>query len=195
MTFWDATARIYDFFEKFNPAYTQMIQRLTEIIPKNSTILELAAGTGNISKKVSHKAKSVLCTDISNSMLKVAKGKMKNISNVEFALDSIYDINQSDNSFDVVIASQVFHLLDEPKKAAIEIKRVAKDIAIMPIPITKDANPWGKFLIGLYRLFGYRGKKMSFEECKEFVSNIGFKNCEFILIKGIVPIAIAIWSK
>jgi ubiquinone/menaquinone biosynthesis C-methylase UbiE len=195
MTFWDATARIYDFFEKFNPAYKQMITRLTEIIPEDSTVLELAAGTGNISKRVCDKAKSVLCTDISDSMLKVAKNKMKDRNNVKFGIESIYEVNQADNSFDVVIASQVFHLLDEPKKAASEIKRVVKTTAIMPIPITKDANAWGKFLLNLYRLFGYRGKKYSYEECKAFVRNIGFHNCGFELIKGNVPLLVAVWRK
>jgi 2-polyprenyl-3-methyl-5-hydroxy-6-metoxy-1,4-benzoquinol methylase len=52
--------------------YKKMIDAVVENIDKDSTVLEIAAGTGEISMNAAAKAKQVVCTDISENMLKVA---------------------------------------------------------------------------------------------------------------------------
>lgn len=195
-TFWDWTAGIYDFFEIFSQPYRQMLHKVYELIPEGTSVLELAGGTGNISITVSKKAGSILCTDISNNMLKVANRKSKNLKNIAFAIEDIYNISQTDNSFDIVIASQVLHLLAKPEKACTQIKRVAKTMAILPIPLTKQTTIIGNFLLGLYKLFGYKAsQELTLETCKKFVEKIWFNDCKFHLINGSVPICVAVWSK
>jgi len=200
LTFWDFIAPMYDFFEVFNRAYRRMIEKICELIPAEYNVLELASGTGNISIAVSKKASNVLCTDISNNMLKVAKRKAErqSIRNINFENMSIFETILRDNSFDVVIASQILHLLDETKaKAACdEIKRVTKNIAILNLPLIKEANSWGKFLIAIYKIFGFRSKyEFDGVSCKRFLEEIGFLNCEYYIAEGTMPLQLAVWTK
>jgi len=196
MTFWDFCAPFYDSFEVLNKAYGQMINKVCELTPPGGNVLELAAGTGNISVALSPMAKGVLCTDISDNMLKIAKRKAKKrkIENISFENMSIFEIDKADSSFDIVVASQVFHLIDEPQKACAEIKRVTKGLAIIPIPLLKGGIDLGRFLIGSYKVFGFAPKHNFDEEsCKEYLKKIGFENCELHIIRGTVSLCIAVW--
>jgi len=196
MTFWDLVAPFYNFFERFNRAYRKTIEQACVLVPKGASVLELAAGTGNFSIAVSEKAGEVLCTDISDNMLKVARRRAKDRTNIEFAKASIFDTRMQANSYDVVIASQILHLLDEPGKAAKEIRRVAKDMAILPMPLLKQSSRIGRFLIGLYKIVGFKPKHTFDEEgYKAFMERIGFDGCEFYTVKGSVSICTAVWRK
>ena len=199
MTFWDFCAPFYDFAESRNKkAYGAMLETVKNIIPNGAEVLEIAAGTGSITLNIAEKAKSVVCSDISEKMLAKARKKIskRNIINVSFENSSIFKINKRDSSFDAVIASQVMHLIDEPEKAAFELQRVSKNLVIMPIAFTKNLRGFSKLMIKIYMLLGFRPKKeFTFNEYKAFMNEIGFKNCEFIFIEGLLPMAIAVWRK
>jgi len=198
MTFWDIIAPLYDTFEIFNKAYGQMIEKVREHVPQGANVIELACGTGNISLAVSDKANKILCTDISENMLKTASKKAvkRGIYNIEFEKLSIYETGKPDSSFDVVIASQILHLLDEPEKACDEIKRITKGIAIIPVPLLKEGTDWGKFLIKLYKIFGFKPKyEFDSNSCKLFLEEIGFENFEYFTVHGSIALGIAVWKK
>ncbi|MDR2202102.1 MAG: class I SAM-dependent methyltransferase [Clostridiales bacterium] len=127
MTFWDFCAPVYDFFERRNDAYAKMLAIVDRLIPADAAVLDAATGTGSVGLAAAANAKSVLCTDLSARMLKKAKKKAagRGVRNVEFAQKDIFDLGGG--IYDVVIASQVLHLLDDPAGAAAELRRVAAD--------------------------------------------------------------------
>jgi len=198
-TFWDFCAPFYDFAEKTNGrVYGEMLKTVNGFVPKGAAVLEAAAGTGSISIAVSDKASRITCSDISEKMLNVARRKInkRGIQNIAVELRSIFKLEKPDNSFDVVIAGQVLHLIDEPEKAALELKRVAKSMVILPISITKNISGTGKLALGFFRFFGFSPKiEFTFEEYKAFMTSIGFENCEFIHIPGKIPMVVAVWRK
>lgn len=198
MTFWDFCAPFYDLAEKSNgKAYTKMLETVRKIVPKNISVLEMAAGTGELSIAIADNVKSVLCTDTSDKMLSVARKKVskRNISNVCFENLNILNIEKSDNSFDVVIAGQVLHLLNEPKKAAKELRRVAKDRVILPICYTKNLHGRAKLSVKIYKLFGFSPKfEFDADSYANFLTAIGFENCEITEIPGKLPMAVAVWK-
>ena len=198
MTFWDFCAPFYDLAEKFNgKGYTRMLEQVSEAIPRNASVLEVAAGTGAISIAIAGKAKSVLCTDISNKMLSVARKKAKKacISNIEFANLDIFNTGQQDAFFDVVIAGQVLHLLEEPQKAAEELQRVTKNMVILPMCLLKNLHGMTKWSVKLWRLFGFNPTTdFDLDSYTEFLPKIGFENCDIISIPGKIPMAVALWK-
>ena len=198
-TFWDFCAPFYDLAEKANgPAYAEMLATVNRIIPQGATVLEMAAGTGAISIAVANKASRVLCTDISEKMLNVARKKItkRSIKNIAVENQSIYEIPAQDNSFDIVIAGQVLHLIDEPKRAVAELRRVAKSMVIMPMSLTKNLRGTAKLGIDFYRVFGFSPKvEFTASDYKNFLPTVGFENCELIDIGGKIPMAIAVWKK
>ena len=198
MTFWDFCAPFYDFAEKSNgKAYAQMLEAVRTIVPKNTTVLEVAAGTGAISVAIADKAKYILCTDVSDRMLSVAQKKASrhSVSNISFGNLDILDIEQQDNSFDVVIAGQVLHLLDKPEKAAAELRRVARDMVILPMCYTKNLRGKAKWSMRFYRLFGF-APKLEFDAASyaDFLPEIGFEGCDITQIPGKFPMAVAVWK-
>jgi ubiquinone/menaquinone biosynthesis C-methylase UbiE len=198
-TFWDFCAPFYDIAEKTNGrAYDEMLTTVTGLVPQGATALEAAAGTGAISLAVANKASRVLCTDLSERMLHVARRKIakRNIDNITIKIRSIYALEEPDASFDVVIAGQVLHLIDEPEKAAAELKRVAKSMVILPMSLTKNIRGMAKFGVGIYRLFGFAPKiEFSADAYKTFLPSIGFNNCEYICIDGKIPMIVGVYKK
>ncbi|MCL2436514.1 MAG: class I SAM-dependent methyltransferase [Clostridiales bacterium] len=198
MTFWDFCAPFYDFAEKSNgKTYAQMLETVREIVPTNTSVLEMAAGTAAIGLAIAGKVESVLCTDVSERMLSVArkKAKKRGVANIHFANLNILDIDKQDHSFDVAIAGQVLHLLDEPEKAAAELRRVAKDMVILPMCFTKDLRGKAKLDVRFYKLFGFAPKlEFDADSYADFLPKIGFENCEMIQIPGNFPMAVAVWK-
>lgn len=198
MTFWDFCAPFYDFAERTNgKAHAQMLEIVRKIVPQNASVLEVAAGTGAISIAIADKVKSILCTDVSANMLAVAqkKAKRRGVSNVQFEHLDILSIDKQDNSFDVIIAGQVLHLLDKPQKAAAELRRIARTMVILPIPLTKNLHGKAKLSMKLYRLFGFSPKfEFDMDEYANFLPRIGFEHCEMIHIPGKMPMAVAVWK-
>jgi len=196
--FWDFSAIFYDLAMKANGrAYGEMLKFIGDIVPVGATVLEAAAGTGATSIAVSDKASSILCTDISEKMLNVARRKVKKrrIKNIEIANRSIYDLKEADSSFDMVIAGHVLHLIDEPHKAATELRRVAKSMVILPISFTKNLRGMTKFKMSIYRLFGFAPCiELAKDEYADFLSGLGFEGCEITHIDGNVPMAVAIYN-
>lgn len=198
-TFWDFCAPFYDLAEKANGrAYADMLKVVHEIVPQNATVIDVAAGTGAISIAVADKVSHVLCTDVSEKMLNIARRKIvrQRLENITVENQSIYELSVADNSFDVVIAGQVLHLIDEPIKATAELKRVANSMVILPMSFTKNLQGTAKFGVNLYRLFGFAPRvELTANEYKNFLPSIGFEDCEHIQIPGKLPMAVAVWKK
>jgi ubiquinone/menaquinone biosynthesis C-methylase UbiE len=198
-TFWDFCAPFYDFFEKRNgESYRKMVKALVDLTPDGSTVFEAACGTAEIGIAVSKKAKSVNCIDLSENMLKIAAGKIRKqgLQNITLSERSIYETGETDRAFDVVIAAQVLHLLDEPKKAADELYRIASHRLILPLALTKNLSGKSKFLITLYKLVGFSPKlEFDYDDYKKFIKSLGFDNARFIKIEGNITIIVAVIDK
>jgi len=196
MTFWDFCSPVYDFAQKRNANYEKWNNLIVDYIDEDTHVLEIAAGTGEISIRIADKAKKVVCTDLSEKMLKVAKQKAAGKANIKFQQADIYNLNFNDSEFDTVIASQVLHLLGNPQKAIDELKRVCKDKLIFPICLTKNIKGFAKFQVNLWRLLGFNPKH-NFDEkgYLDFLKQHNLKISESILIEGSMPIIIVICKK
>jgi ubiquinone/menaquinone biosynthesis C-methylase UbiE len=193
--FWDFCAPFYDFFSPLN---AKVIQIICGAIPKNANVLEAAAGTGRISAAIAHKAKTVLCTDNSEKMLALARKKAakRGVKNIQFENISIFNISKPDNSFDAVIASKVLHLIDEPEKAAAELRRVSKNVVIIPQNLIGNVKGSKKLMVCFYKFLGYKPKRELLPgEYADFLCSIGFEHCEILHIDGAIPFSVAIWRK
>ena len=80
-------------------------------------VLECACGTGAISIYIAPICNKFYSSDFSVGMLKQAKKKLKTFDNVTFEQIDITKIKAKDDSFDVVVAGNVIHLLPDPQSA------------------------------------------------------------------------------
>jgi phosphatidylethanolamine/phosphatidyl-N-methylethanolamine N-methyltransferase len=136
--FWDRFAKYYDSFidKVFRKTYKTILENIDSDLNSSCNVLEIGTGTGIIPFSIYSKVSSIIATDISAEMIQIANQKLINskIRNIDFQIQDSYNLTFPDKSFDVVIASNLFHLLYEPEKPIKEIMRVMKENGIFIAP-------------------------------------------------------------
>jgi len=196
--FWDKISGLYDLFENIynKSVFQETGKRVAKYISKSDRVLECACGTGAISIYIAPTCKKLYASDYSVGMLKQAKKKLGKFDNVEFKKVDITNIKAKDNSFDVVVAGNVIHLLPDPKKALDELSRVCKDGGklIIPTYINGDDGT-NKIAVKLLEKLGANFKRQFDEKTYEkFFSDMGYENVQYEIVRGRMSCDIAIIS-
>lgn len=198
MDFWDRFAGVYDLAESINGSvYTEMCDITRRLVPAGAKVLDCGAGTGELSLAASDNADSVLCTDLSKNMLKQAQRKARALGadNIEFAARNIFDLQEPDDTYDVVIAGNVLHLLTNPQGAVKEMYRVLKPGGRLLLPTFTNKNST-RLLIGIYKKLGFDpAANYSPSEYKKMLGDCGLGRVRTKLIKGLVPCCYAVIEK
>ena len=87
-------------------------------------ILDVGCGDGVLSYLLSRRGALVIGVDVSGEAINYARGKTKNINNIEFIQASAYHLPFKSGSINYVISSDVIEHLEEPQEMLAEIKRV-----------------------------------------------------------------------
>ena len=113
MSMYDTNRRIEVIFDEF----------LSNINLENKTLLDGGCGTGWFTKKAIEKGAMVTSLDIAPKLVDITKKKNPTTTGV---VGSLLEIPFEDNSFDVVISSEVIEHTPDPFKATQELIRVLK---------------------------------------------------------------------
>lgn len=199
--FWDSLANRYDeFIDKYAKKTYQESFRLMKLhLSKESRVLEIGTGTGLVAFTIANEVKHITAIDYSEEMIRVANNKLKEseLNNIEFKLSPATSIHYPDQSFDLVIASNIFHLLPEPEKVLSEISRliVPKGKVILPT-FCHGQNLKTKLMSSLMNLSGFKAEnKWSAKQFRQFLQNQGFKVDEESIIKDRIPLSFIVVSK
>ena len=200
--FWDKFAFIYDSFIKviFTGTYKAILENLDSDLNSTCNVLDIGTGTGIIPFYIGPKVLSVTGIDISPEMIRIAVRKKENsdIKNIEFQVQDSYKLNFPDKSFDIVIASNLLHLLYEPDKPINEVKRVLKDNGSFIAPtICAGENTKSRIIAGITgSLSGFRVvNKWSISEFKTMLTNSGFSINKIVIANGRFPLAYIVVGK
>jgi len=69
-TVWNRFSGIYDIWMRSDEkAYMDMCQRITQLLSPDSTVLEIATGTGTIASQLAHYFKQIEAIDFSPKMI------------------------------------------------------------------------------------------------------------------------------
>lgn len=196
--FWDKIAGVYDLAESINgDVYHEMCAQTERLIPTGAKVLDCAAGTGELSLAAARNAESVVCTDLSEKMLNSARRKagLFGADNITFEARNIFDLKDPDETYDVVIAGNVLHLLKNPQGAVNEMWRVLKPGGKLLLPTFTTKNH-GKLLIKLYKAIGFDPEESySPSEYKKMLEDCGLGRVYTKLIKGTIPCCYAVIIK
>jgi phosphatidylethanolamine/phosphatidyl-N-methylethanolamine N-methyltransferase len=200
--FWDKFAKRYDSFIKntVSNTYKTILENLDSDLNINHKVLEIGTGTGIIPFSIYPKVSTIVATDISPEMIGIAKQKHSelNIKNIDFQIQDSYNLSFPEKSFDVVIASNLFHLLYEPEKPMSEVKRVLKDNGIFIAPtFCVGENLKSKIITTIAGIFsGFKIiNKWSIKEFEALLTNNGFKIIKVVNIDGRFPLAYIVMTK
>ena len=101
-------------------SYTPILEKY---ITKNDRVLEIGCGTGAITEIIKGLCRELKASDVSKSMLEVAKQKIKG---VEFSIADTQELPFNDGAFTVVVGLNTFSYCGDKRKAIGEIRRVLK---------------------------------------------------------------------
>ena len=194
--FWDNVSGVYDIFEDVynGEVNKQVSKKAASYLEKTDTVLELACGTGMITKCAAPACKKLVATDCSVGMLKKAEDNCFGLTNVLFRKADIMNIKCKDESFDKVIAGNVIHLLDDPCAALKEMNRVCKKggMLIIPTYINKDEEGAQNLFTQVLDKAGAGFKRQfTLESYREFFVQQGYEDPEITFFEGRVPCAVA----
>lgn len=192
----------------------KMVMVASELIDDNSSLLDLASGTGDVAFEFTklNKIGTIVSSDFCPAMLNIAKKKSKNYRKVFFTSTDGEDINFKDQSFNIVTSAFALRNIKNLPKSFQEIRRVLKDGGVsMSLEFARPKNIIFKPFFYLYLNFilpltgwifsaNYEAYKylsssiqefMEPEEVCNIIKNAGFKKSYYIsLTFGIVNIYI-----
>ncbi len=127
---WDRIAKNYDdnVMQTYREAYRLTIQEILEEATPSSSVLEIGCGTGIIALGVAPYVADVTGVDLSSEMIARAnqKSHAANISNLNFRLADAYDLPFDDHTFDLVLLTNMLHIVADPEKVLQEAIRCVK---------------------------------------------------------------------
>ena len=192
--FWNSFSAKYDRFinRTLGPTYRQLYKMLKTDILGSDKVLEVATGTGLLAFEICRYVNSIIAIDIAPEMIRIAMHKLQvnKIENIEFQIGDSCSLEFEDNSFEVVIASNVLHLLFNAEKSLSEIHRVLKNGGIAILPTFCHAeNIQSRIISGFMSLFGFKARnKWSVKSYTTFIENNGFIITKAEVIPGKIPL-------
>ncbi len=198
--FWDNVSDVYGVFEDvYNGEVNKKVSmNVASYLDENDTVLELACGTGLITRCAAPACKKLVATDLSVGMLKKTEDNCFGMRNVIFRKADIMNINCSDERFDKVIAGNVIHLLDDPDGAVAEMNRVCKKggLIIIPTYINKDEQGKQNLFTQVVDKAGAGFKRQfTLDSYRQYFEQLGYEDVEINYFDGRVPCAVAVLKR
>jgi len=179
--FWDKYAKKYSKSDvKDKEGYKKTLEDTRRFLKREASVLEIGCGTGTTALILADSVNKMTATDISSNMITIAKEKAEKqkIKNVNFVQSTLFDENLKNKSFDVIIAFNIIHLLEDTKAA---IKRISEllrpgGLFISKTPCLKESKlmPMLVFIISKVIRIGHV-KSFTIAELKELITNEGFE--------------------
>ena len=198
--FWSKFAPRYDtFVDRQVKSYRTLVSRVLDEIEHGWTVLEVAAGTGQITLEVAGKARKVYAVDITPQMIAVAKKKAtaRKIKNIEFSVEDAYLLPFDNQSFDAAVCSNALHNMQEPQKALMEMKRVLKPSGVLITPtICHGEGLKSRIISRLMSVGGFPAyHRFTVDTLTELIEDSGFKIERVEVIPERIPMAFVVAKK
>ncbi len=127
--FWNRMSKKYDKRAgKYGQVYTKTVEKTKSHLGPDDIVLDFACGTGIITTEIAENAKQVHAIDTSSGMIHEAETKAaeRGIENIHFVQSDLFDERYDKASFDVILAFNILHLLDDTRKAVQRINELLK---------------------------------------------------------------------
>ncbi len=193
--FWSKIAGVYDLIEKVynGKVNTDTAEYVASLMDKDDKVLECACGTGIFSVKIAPAVKELTATDFADGMLKRTRRKCAKLDNINIEHGDITNLKYADGQFDKIVAANVIHLLDDPKKAVDELRRVVRPGGLIIIPTYVHFKK--SVAAKLFNKAG-AGFKRHFDEntYKDFFAQLGIQNVNYHVCNGRMPCDVAFFE-
>ncbi len=198
--FWDNVAGVYDIFVNVvnRRAHRALKEIMAGLIGPEDDVLECACGTGFLTAVIAERCRTLTATDFSRKMLQKAEKNCAKYGNVSFRTADITSLEFPDCSFDVTVAGNVIHLLDDPMQALRELDRVTKSGGKLIIPTYINREHTGKtggFVSAAEKAGADFKRQFTSGSYRQFFLDAGYGDVEVTVAEGRIPCAVAVMSR
>ena len=191
--YFDKHARKYDASMRiFGRPLPRTCELVTEALSDGAKVLEVAAGTGLVTRAIAKKAREVVATDYAEGMVEVLKRRAfaEGLANVQCQQADVYALPFEPASFDAVVAANVLHLVPNLEKALEALKAAARPGGKVIVPTFCHAENLGSQLVSrVLALTGFPGqRRFSLASLERAVRDAGLNVVRTELVPGILPI-------
>jgi ubiquinone/menaquinone biosynthesis C-methylase UbiE len=157
--FWDRTARRYAADPiKDMDGYERTLDRTRHYLNGTDAVLELGCGTGTTALRLAPRVSHMTATDLSGEMIAIAREKatVQACRNVEFAVATPDRAPWPDDSFDAVLAFNLWHLVADRALALAQVHRLLKPgrLFVSKTPCLGEMNPLIRLAVPVMQLVG-----------------------------------------
>jgi len=127
--FWDKRAEKYAVRPVYDQhTYEKKLEMTRAYFRQDSEVLEMGCGTGSTALAHASHIRHILATDISPEMIRIARAKAADggVDNVTFEARAVAGHDIKPSFYDVIMAHNLLHLLEEPKAAMVAAHRGLK---------------------------------------------------------------------
>jgi ubiquinone/menaquinone biosynthesis C-methylase UbiE len=190
--YWDRKASGYDdHMKKSMKAYEQLIELIKNEIDKSCVLLDIGTGTGAIPIALADCVDKIYATDYSQEMIGVATNKANdlNIQNIIFQVQDCYNLSFNENMFDVIVASNILHLLDKPEQFLFSIRRLLKKNGKLIVPtFLHNESLITNIISRILKLSGHPiSTRFNSKSMIELITKCGYSIDKQVLLPSIMP--------
>lgn len=158
------------------PNQDKMFSQIKNLIPKDSTILDVGCGTGRLSFQLADHCEKVVGLDLSSKNISVAnsKLKLKPKANISFVHDDINEVIKGNSEkYDFAVITYVIHEMPESERVTVlnSMSSAANKIIIGDYLTPTPSTLWG----GINVVVEYLAGKGHYNNFKSYVKNGGIK--------------------
>lgn len=170
-------------------AYNYTLERTRSYLSPTDKVLEVGCGTGSTALLLAADVDQIIASDISSNMIKIASRKAQDqgVSNVRFIAADLFDDAIEHGPYDVVLALNLLHLIEDTASAIRRIKGLLKPNGTFILKTVckpgKGAPLKLRFIRAIVPFMQFLGKApyvkfMEINEFEELVTSQGFKIIE-----------------
>jgi len=192
--YWDKHARNYDrSMMLLGRPIPRMVELAGEAVRDVPRVLEVAAGTGLVTRTLARSAREVVATDYSAPMVTVLEQGIRDaaLDNVRCQQADIYALPFETASFDAVVAANVLHLVPELAAALVALRRVLRPGGRFIVPtFCHDETVLSCLVSRALALTGFPGhRRFTAEGLRAAVETANIRVTRTELIPGLIPVA------
>lgn len=138
--------------------YETKLARTDSLLKPTDQVLDIGCGTGTTAIHHAPKVAHIRATDISQGMIQIARDKARaaEVNNIDFDVASIDDLHAEPQSFDVILAHSILHLLPGVDRVLSQLHTMLRPggLLISTTTCIQDFMPMIRFIAPLGRKLG-----------------------------------------
>lgn len=164
-----------------NKTGSKVIESSKEFLEKDKYVLDFGCGSGAITNKLAKEVNAIEAIDISSGMLEFAQNQAEEnaITNINYRQVSIFDESFKDETFDVILAFNVLHYIEDMPNLIARINGLLKPngIFISSTACMKEKRSLIRFVVSFLSKIGIVPKMISYKkvELETLIENENFE--------------------